>query len=276
MRIKRVLAINDMSGIGRCSLTALIPTISAMGSQVVPVPTALLSSHTGYSNVSFLDLTDNIDSMVKKYIENGEGFDAVATGFLGSERQGRAILATFDAFPYAYKFVDPVMGDGGELYPTYTKAMCDEIRQLCSHADIVTPNLTEACILAGVDYCGESADDKALQELALKIHALGAKEVIITGVVRDDGIITFGYDGHEFFSVQTPIVSPSFPGTGDLFAGVLLGGIMRGDSTREACTMAAQFVCEGIKFSSEQGLSPLEGIAFEPLLKKIVEKQINI
>ena len=186
----KVAAIHDLSGIGRCSLSVILPTLSALGIQVCPVPTAILSNHTGFGTYFFDDYTDKMTAYIENWEKLGLGFDCIYTGFLGSEKQIDIVEDFIKKSKDSMILVDPVMGDGGKIYSTYTKQMCEKMKKLVSLADVVTPNVTEACILAGEEYKEKFTDDE-VRVLAEKIHLLGAKQVVITGIHRGDKIANF-------------------------------------------------------------------------------------
>ena len=189
--VKRCAVINDLSGFGRCSLTVAIPILSAQGIQACPLPTAILSNHTGFRTYYFDDYTDRMKSYARHWKMLELQFDSIFTGFLGSEKQVETILEFVDEFRKSWTllFVDPAMADQGELYATCTKELCDKMRDLVRHADVITPNLTEACLLAEVPYPGHDAQEHydEIYEIGEKLARLGPKQVIITGEMRGSG-----------------------------------------------------------------------------------------
>ena len=192
---KKVVSIQDISGLGRCSLTVVIPVLSAMGIQVCPVPTAVLSAHTGYSEFVMRDLTDFMKPALEHYKKMDMKFDCVYSGFLASSEQIDHCLEFFEAFPDALKVVDPVMGDGGKAYKTYTKELCSRMVELVKVADIITPNLTEAAILLGEEYPTASMRSSEIKSWLVRLSKQGAKIVVITSVnLADGGMSTVGYD----------------------------------------------------------------------------------
>ena len=228
---KKVVSIQDISGLGRCSLTVVIPVLSAMGIQVCPVPTAVLSAHTGYSEFVMRDLTDFMKPALEHYKKMDMKFDCVYSGFLASSEQIDHCLEFFEAFPDALKVVDPVMGDGGKAYKTYTKELCSRMVELVKVADIITPNLTEAAILLGEEYPTASMRSSEIKSWLVRLSKQGAKIVVITSVnLADGGMSTVGYDkeNNSFWKIKNDYVPAHYSGTGDMFTSVLIGGLLKG------------------------------------------------
>ena len=272
-----VAAVNDMSGFGRCSLTVALPVLSAMGIQACPLPTAILSNHTGYESCWFEDFTDRMDAYIAQWERLQLHFDGVYTGFLASCEQVRKIEAFIGTFakPDAVRLVDPVMADNGKLYATYDAALCEEMKKLVSYGTVVTPNLTEACLLTGADYGslmtlrGEALLE-AVFTLAQYISGLGPQQVVVTGVKLGEGTIgNVVIDRDERFVVSTPMVERSYAGTGDVFASVLCGCLVRGEPLKQAVKRTADFTHTVTAYSYAQGLPPMDGIAFEPYLHEL-------
>lgn len=181
---KKIAVINDLSGYGRCSLTVALPILSAMGHQACPVPTATLSSHTEFPVYFFDDYTEKMQDYADKWVQLGLSFDGIATGFLGSEKQIAMVIDMVERLSGddTLVLVDPVMGDHGRLYATYTEEMCEEMKLLVSRADVATPNVTEACILTGTPYKDKGWTRKELLNMAMMLRLMGARSVVITGV----------------------------------------------------------------------------------------------
>lgn len=281
----RIAAIHDLSCYGRCALTVIIPTLSVMGYQVIPLPTALLSTHTGgYSDLHFRDLTDDMEQIAAHFSRIGASFRSVYTGFLGSSEQIETVerfLAKFASVPdesgkTPLIMVDPVMGDDGELYSTYTPELADGVRQLCTHASVITPNLTEACLLTGNPYrnTAELAESEALAytEHLLDLLSEGNdRRIVITGIRMCDGTVAnIGIDSDRSrFIVRQPECGCSYPGTGDIFASVLLGKMLAGGSFRSACEAAASFTALLIRSSCKIPSPVRAGVALEPELWRL-------
>lgn len=264
----RVAAIHDLSGFGRCSLSVILPVISAMGIQCVPVPTAILSTHTGgFDDIVFKDLTDYIVPCYKQYKKLGIEFDAIYSGFLASSEQIDHCLEFFDGYKGALKVVDTVMGDHGKLYKTYTKELCGRMKELVSVADVITPNLTEAAMLLGEDYPTEMTTGMVKSWLARLCEKV--RIAVITGVPLVDGkMINAGFDRDKggFWRVDWDYVPVSYPGTGDIFASVLTGGLLKGDSLPIAMNRATSFAQIAIKTTYSYGYEPKNGVMFEEVL----------
>lgn len=264
----RVAAIHDLSSFGRCSLSVILPVISAMGIQCVPIPTAILSTHTGgFDNVVFKDLTDYIVPCYRQYKNLGIEFDAIYSGFLASSEQIDHCLEFFDGYKGALKVVDTVMGDHGKLYKTYTKELCGRMKELVSVADVITPNLTEATMLLGEDYPTEMTTGMVKSWLARLCEKV--RIAVITGVPLVDGkMINAGFDRDKggFWRVDWDYVPVSYPGTGDIFASVLTGGLLKGDSLPIAMNRATSFAQIAIKTTYSYGYEPRNGVMFEEVL----------
>lgn len=273
MRIPRAACINDLSGFGRCSLTTAISIISAAGVQVCPVPTAVLAKHTGFTEFYFRDLTD----AMRPYLENWDDltFDGVYSGFLGSPEQieivGDFILIQKEKNPGVKILIDPVMGDKGKLYPTYTDEMYRKMQKLATHADIITPNITEACFLTGMEYSGENISDKMAENLCTRLFDMSGGQVILTGIVRNEQMINAAFDGEKFSFDSIHMESQVFSGTGDIFASVVCAGILNGKSLPEAVNIAGNFISSAIKYTINAQASIREGVIFEPLLHTLNE-----
>ena len=276
---KRVAAIHDISGLGRCSLTVIIPVLSAMGVQVCPVPTAVLSAHTGYGEFVMRDLTDYIDSALDHYKRMGVKFDCVYSGFLASSEQIDHCLDFFASFPEALKVVDPVMGDNGKNYKTYTPELCARMSELVAVADIITPNLTEAAILLGEKFPEGAVSASTMKSWLVRLSQLGPKTVVITSVpLLSGGIATVGYDSERgsFWKITGEYVPISYSGSGDMFASVLVGGILGGDSLPIAMNRATSFTTSTIKTTYGYGTHWTDGIMFEPQLFRLrSEAELN-
>ncbi|MBR6044992.1 MAG: pyridoxamine kinase [Ruminococcus sp.] len=269
---KRVAAIHDISGIGRCSLTVIIPVLSAMGVQVCPVPTAVLSAHTGYGEFVMRDLTDYITPALEHYKKLGTSFDCIYSGFLASSEQIDHCLDFFASYPDSFKVVDPVMGDNGTSYKTYTPELCARMSELAAVADLITPNLTEAAILLGEPYPDGAMDRNVLRSWLVRLSQLGPGQVVITSVpMRAGGISTVGYDRdkNSFWRITGEYVPISYSGSGDMFTSILIGGILGGDSLPIAMDRAEVFTQSAIKHTYSYGTPWTDGIMFEPLLGRL-------
>jgi len=269
--VPKCAVINDLSGFGRCSLTVAVPILSAMGVQACPVPTAILSNHTAYEDFFFEDFTDNMEIYFEKWKKLSLNFDSIYTGFLGSEKQIEIILKFVREFrtPKTLLLVDPVMGDNGMIYATYNPSLCEEMKRLVCLADIITPNLTEACILTGTEY-PEKASEDVVFEIGEKLLKIGAKCAIITGVRREGKMMNFvlSQDG-ERLALESDFVACEYCGTGDVFASLMCGYMTRGVDHKTALERSAEFLIKTIKYSHETNVHPLDGVAFERYLGEI-------
>lgn len=267
---KRVCAIHDLSGVGRCSLSVISPAMSVMGIQVCAVPTAILSTHTnGFGDVVLEDLTDYMPRALAHYKRADVNFDCIYSGFLASSDQVSHCLEFFSAYPNALKVVDPVMGDNGKRYRTYTDDLCKRMAELVSVADIITPNLTEASILLGEAYPSSPLTVYEVKSLLSRLAAKGPKTVVITSVLMADGkMCNVGYDckNNAYWRVTCDMIPKHYPGTGDLFASVLTGGLLLGDSLPIAMSRATSFCEHTIKTTFGYGTDPREGVMIEKCL----------
>jgi len=284
---KKIAALHDLSCLGRCALTVIIPTLSVMGYQVIPVPTALLSTHTGgYTDLYFRDLTHDMQDIAEHFGRLDTRFDSIYTGFLGSTRQIRTVEHFIERFGAGQEdkkpliLIDPVMGEDGELYSTYTAALADGIRHLCQFADVITPNLTEACFLTGFSYrntkeMGESDALVYANQLMDRLQAKYHCKIAITGIrLHDGGVANLCADekNERFFS-QQPECGHSYPGTGDIFASILLGKLLGGTPFPDAVDAAADFVARLIRTTISLPTPTREGVALEPELWRLIPKK---
>lgn len=268
-----IAAVHDLSGFGRCAETVIQPTLSSLGAQVCPLPTALLSTHTGgYSGFTFLDLSNEMDGIIAHWKALGIRFDAVYSGFLANASQIEKVLCFVENCreqnPDCLFFADPVMGDDGRRYATYTDELCRLTRSLTERADVITPNVTEACLLLDIPYQPDFSDE----ETADLLEKLGkhTPTVVITGLHKDDRIGAayrdkVGRRGAYF----TPRDPHNYPGTGDIFASVVLGLLLKQTPLADAVRHACDFVHDAAAFTTSLGTPVREGLAFEPLLSQL-------
>lgn len=278
-RPPRVAAIHDISGFGRCSLAVILPALSAMGVQACPVPTAVLSTHTGgFGDVVLRDLSDYIEPALAHYKNIGLEFDCVYSGFLGSVGQIDHCLAFFEAYPQALSVVDPVMGDHGKPYRTCTREMCGRMGELVARADIITPNLTEVCMLLGEEYDFAPISSARAKSLLARLGEKGPGLVAITGVQLSDGAFSnLGYDRERgaYWRVDCDYVPVAYPGTGDIFASVVTGALLTGDSLPMAIDRATRFLELTIKTTYGYGSDTRHGVMLEKSLRWLTEKNIT-
>ncbi len=264
---KSVAAIHDLSGFGRCSLSVISPILSVMGIQTVAVPTAVLSTHTGgFGEVVLEDLTDYIEKALEHYKRINLSFDCIYTGFLGSKEQINHCLDFINSYKDALVVVDPVMGDNGKAYKTYTKEMCDSVVNLVHEADLITPNKTEMYILLKKDYDPAPLTHQQAKSNLLKLSELGPSRVIVTGIELADMTISniaYDRDTNAFWRVICSYVPKNYPGTGDIFASIVVGSILNGDSLAIAMERATRFLELTIKTTYSYGSDPKEGVMLE-------------
>ena len=272
MTTPRVAAIHDMSGFGRCSLTVAIPILSAMGVQCCPLPTAFLSTHTGgFEGFTFLDMTDEMPKVADHWARLGLAFQAIYSGFLGSERQIGIVADFIRRFRRqdTVVVIDPVMGDHGRVYRTYTPAMCAGTARLAELADVITPNLTEAALLLDRPYDALPEDEAGLLEITRQLSGDGRRSVVLTGASAGPdltGAACFDAATGRTRMIQTRRVPREFHGTGDVFASVLTGALVGGAPLPAAVERAVEFVRLCGERTAAQDLPMREGVDFEPLL----------
>ena len=276
MSTPRIAAIHDLSCFGRCSLTIALPVLSAMGCQCCPLPTALLSAHTGFPGNTFLDLTAEMGRIADHWAAMDLQFDAIYSGFLGSADQVDTVARFFDTFKKSDTavIVDPVMGDHGTAYRTCTPELCRGMRVLAENADVITPNLTEAALLLDRPY--EEIQRTDAYEVVRRLSLGGRRSVVLTGYSSESGqtgALYFDRDSGESKAVQTPREPQDFSGTGDLFASVLAGGVARGVPLFQAAQAAADFVRDCIARTLAEGLTEQDGVDFEPLLGQLTSSK---
>lgn len=276
MSTPRIAAIHDLSCFGRCSLTIALPVLSAMGCQCCPLPTALLSAHTGFPGNTFLDLAAEMGRIAEHWAAMDLQFDAIYSGFLGSADQVDTVARFFDTFKKSDTavIVDPVMGDHGTAYRTCTPELCRGMRVLAENSDVITPNLTEAALLLDRPY--EEIRQSDAYEVVRRLSLGGRRSVVLTGYSSESGqtgALCFDRDSGESKAVQTPREPQDFSGTGDLFASVLAGGVARGVPLSQAAQAAADFVRDCIARTLAEGLTEQDGVDFEPLLGQLTSSK---
>lgn len=273
----RIAAIQDISGFGCCSMTVVLPVLAAMGGQCCPMPTAYLSAHTAFppsDKATFLDMTSQMEGTMDHWAELGVRFDAIYSGFLGSADQIGLLEELCRRFrgENTLVLVDPVMGDHGKPYRTYTPAMCARMGELAAQADVITPNLTEAALLLGEPYEAVPGNEAGMRRWLERLSLNGKRSVVLTGVTFAPGQVGAGCldraDGSMSFPMA-PEVPAHFPGTGDLFASVVLGTLLRGGRLADATSRAVDFVQRCAARTLALGTPVLEGVQFEALLGEL-------
>ena len=270
---KNVAAIHDLSGYGRCSLGAVMPILSVMGLHCCSLPTAVLSNHTGYSDFTFLDFTPHLPDFINHWQKLGLQFDTIYSGFLGGEDQIDIVIDFIKRFrrPGALVAVDPVMGDNGELYPSFTDSLCSHMKRLVGHADIVFPNLTEAMLLTGNRTPFDRIEKSDIPAIARAISETGPQKVIITGAVHGDIVTNYVFDfmNNIHFEISEGYNHKSYSGTGDIFASIVCGGLTLGRDLKQSVTAAARFIEKAARYTDSVSADTREGILFEHFLKEL-------
>ena len=270
--MKRLLTIQDISCVGQCSATVALPVVSACGVECAVLPSAVLSNHTGgFKSWTFCDLTGEMGKIEAKWREQDIGFDAFYTGYVCAE-QIAPILSIMEhcARPGAVRVVDPVMADNGVLYPGFADDFPQQMARLCNGADYLLPNLTEAALLLGRKPVLEGYDRAFIEDLVAGLHALGAKHVVLTGVSFDPGLLgTAVSDGDGVQYDFNPRLARLSHGTGDVFASVFAGAVLRGLSTLDSSALAADIVCRSIELTDD---AHWYGVAFERAIPELVER----
>ena len=273
--IPRVAAVHDMCGYGKCSLGVAIPVLSAAGIDVCPVPTALFSAHTKFPVFYMHDTTSMLEEYLDAWQKEGIDLDGVYSGFLGSAEQVAVIQRLYREYPHALRIVDPVMGDAGQKYPTYTDELCQAMAGLVDGADVLTPNLTEASILTGIAYEGQDVPVAFVQKNADKLLEMGAKTVVLKGVVHAGEQVIRNYianaevNGGAVDEVESELLPYMLHGTGDLFASGLTAAIYTGRTLREAVEFAGTLVRDAMEITRDQPDYETRGVSFEPVLGEV-------
>lgn len=273
---KRIAIINDMSGFGRCSITIILPIVSHLGVQGCPVPTAIFSNHTGFPHFYRTDYTNQMPAYIDEWKNMDLQFDGIMTGFLGSAKQINIVEDFIKRFKTDKTtiLVDPVMGDNGHIYPTYNKKMCDGMKKLIAYADIITPNITEACFLTDTPYKESGWHHVELQKIAAKLLAMGAKKLVITGIKMGNGFIgnAICENGQDMTFQRQMIVAQNRTGTGDVFAAILGADAVNGLRFPASVKRASRFVRQGLVESNRKGEPAHWGIDFEEALWRLKRK----
>lgn len=267
----KIANINDISGFGRCSVAVALPVISRLGVQCCPLPTAIFSNHTGFPSFFHCDFSDQMEAYMAEWEKLSLTFDGILTGFLSSVRQidfVSSFIKRFSTFDTRV-VVDPVMGDYGQLYRTYTDELATAMRALLPLADIITPNLTEACYLAGKDYQSDISESQ-LRQLACTLSSMGPKKVVITGVEAGEWMISYCYEhGGAEHLVKTRRVDSRRSGAGDIFSAIVAAGAVKGVTFEKSVTVASDFVRACVLASENLGIPVTDGLAFETIIDKL-------
>lgn len=296
--VPRLAMINDIAGFGRCSTTVSLPVISVMKVQVCPVPTSVLSNHLGFPLCHFDDYTSHMRDYIKVWNELGLTFDGLYCGFLGNEEQIDIVREFVEMFRPPLFLLDPVMGDHGRAYSSITETHVQKMKELLPLADIITPNITEACLLTGTPWKDGEWTMQELSGLCLKLATLCQTDstlslsehfhdasnsvidtsrtvsrrtsIVITGIRQGDSLVNFLWDDSVYTTVSTPIAGASRPGTGDIFASILAADAVRGETLLSSVQKAANFVGLCIAGSEKAGTPVQEGVVFEKYLAALL------
>jgi pyridoxine kinase len=273
--MKRILTIQDISCFGKCSLTVALPILSSMGIETAILPTAVLSTHTLFKDFTCKDLSDQLKPITDHWKNEGITFDAIYTGYLGTEEEIDTVINIIDMFrdKDTLVFVDPAMGDNGKLYAAFNEHYAKKNADLCAIADIADPNITEAAYLTGLPYKEEYTEDY-VKELLFALADIGTKTPILTGVSLAEGKTgAMGYDAgkNEFFIYQNDRIPKSYHGTGDIFSSVLAGAFVLGKDRTSALKLAADYTANTIAETLKDPKDPWYGVNFEATIPQLVE-----
>ena len=275
MKQKRIMTIQDLSCFGKCSLTVAHPIMSAMGLEVCPIPTAVLSTHTGgFQGWTFRDLSADLPAIAAHWKKEGLTFDGISTGYLGSEEMIGMVADYFTLFPEAVKVVDPVFADHGKLYAGFTEQYAAGITRLCAKADVIVPNLTEAAFMLGEEYVPSGYDEAYIHGLLRRLAALGCRTAVVTGVVYDparQGAVAYDSAADRFTEYFRENIDVSFHGTGDVFTSALAGAVVLGKSLDQALRIAVDYTVDSIQATMPDRAEHWYGVRFESCLPALMQ-----
>lgn len=274
--MKRILSIQDISCLGKCSLTVALPIISAMGVETCIIPTAVLSTHTMFSGFTFKDLTDQIEPIIAHWKASQIDFDAIYTGYLGSLEQIDLVMGIFEAFGRNDNqiIVDPVIGDNGKIYPALNMDFAQGMKKLCGKADIILPNLTEAALMTGREY-RDIYDESYVKDMLKALAELGSRVCVLTGIsLTEDKMGIMGYDREKdvffnYYNMRYPMVCH---GTGDIYASACVGALMNGKSVEDSFAIAVDYTAETIRLTAEDPQHRTYGVNFEAAIPYLLQR----
>ena len=274
--MKRIVTIQDISCLGKCSLTVALPIISAMGIETAVIPTAVLSTHTQFKGFTFRDLTNDIPEIAKHWKKEQFNFNAIYTGYLGSIEQINVLKKFFEEFKTDnnFIFVDPVMGDNGKLYSGFDEKFALEMKELCKNADIVVPNITEACYMLQREY-KEEYTEKEIKDLLIELTNLGPKYSILTGASFEKdkiGVMAYNKEENKFYSYYRKKIPGKYHGTGDIFSSTLVGAIVNNNSLEDALKIAVDYVWETISDTYKEKGENTYGVNFEIKIPYLIDR----
>lgn len=277
--MKRIVTIQDISCVGKCSLTVALPIISAMGIETAVIPTAVLSTHTAFKNFTYRDLTGDLPKIAKHWKQEKFNFDGIYTGYLGSIEQIDMLKEFFKQFktPDSFIFIDPVMADNGKLYAGFDAKFVKEMKKLCKMADIIVPNLTEASYMLEKEY-KEIYSEQEIKDILIELSNLGPKYVVLTGVSFKDnklGVMSYNKETNEFFTYFKEKIPAKYHGTGDIFASTLVGAITNNNTLEEGLKIAVDYVWETINDTYKTNKKDAYGVNFETKIPYLINRISN-
>lgn len=277
--MKRIVTIQDISCVGKCSLTVTLPIISAMGIETAAIPTAVLSTHTAFKNFTYRDLTGDLPKIAKHWKQEKFNFDGIYTGYLGSIEQIDILKEFFKQFktPDNFIFIDPVMADNGKLYAGFDANFVKEMKKLCKMADIIVPNLTEASYMLEKEY-KEIYSEQEIKDILIELSNLGPKYVVLTGVSFKDnklGVMSYNKETNEFFTYFKEKIPAKYHGTGDIFASTLVGAITNNNTLEEGLEIAVDYVWETINDTYKTNKKDAYGVNFETKIPYLINRISN-
>jgi pyridoxine kinase len=277
--MKRIVTIQDISCVGKCSLTVALPIISAMGIETAVIPTAVLSTHTAFKNFTYRDLTGDLPKIAKHWKQEKFNFDGIYTGYLGSIEQIDMLKEFFKQFktPDNFIFIDPVMADNGKLYAGFDAKFVKEMKKLCKMADIIVPNLTEASYMLEKEY-KEIYSEQEIKDILIELSNLGPKYVVLTGVSFKDnklGVMSYNKETNEFFTYFKEKIPAKYHGTGDIFASTLVGAITNNNTLEEGLKIAVDYVWETINDTYKTNKKDAYGVNFETKIPYLINRISN-
>lgn len=277
--MKRIVTIQDISCVGKCSLTVALPIISAMGIETAAIPTAVLSTHTAFKNFTYRDLTGDLPKIAKHWKQEKFDFDGIYTGYLGSIEQIDMLKEFFKQFKTSnnFVFIDPVMADNGKLYAGFDEKFVKEMKKLCKMADIIVPNLTEASYMLEKEY-KEIYSEQEIKDILIELSNLGPKYVVLTGVSFKDnklGVMSYNKETNKFFTYFKEKVPAKYHGTGDIFASTLVGAITNRNTLEEGLKVAVDYVWETINDTYKTNKKDVYGVNFETKIPYLIDRISN-
>lgn len=274
--MKRIVTIQDISCVGKCSLTVALPIISAMGIETAAIPTAVLSTHTAFKNFTYRDLTGDLPKIAKHWKQEKFDFDGIYTGYLGSIEQIDMLKEFFKQFKTSnnFVFIDPVMADNGKLYAGFDENFVREMKELCKMADIIVPNLTEASYMLEKEY-KENYSEQEIKDMLIELSLLGPKYVVLTGVSFNEnklGVMSYNKETNEYFTYFKEKVPAKYHGTGDIFASTLVGAITNNNTLEEGLKVAVDYVWETINDTYKTNEKDVYGVNFETKIPYLIDR----